>query len=168
LCFAKADYEKAVETYDLAIEAIKLLRGSSIGEFLAVKTLANQASTYLKLNEFEKVIATCNLALTVPSVLLDMHLMIKILHRKAVALGGMKKYEAALEIVDRAIGMGETSLTANLDELREDLIKTISSTKIIAILPRPTLLSDYNIGEIISQIFSSKGDPSIILPILEE
>ena len=168
LCFAKGEYDNAISTYDLTIETLNPLRGSSIGEFLAIKALANQASTYLKLEEFEKVVATCNLALTVPSVSLDVHLKSKLYHRKSVALGAMKKFEAALQFVDFGISLGETSLVPSFDELREDLVKSISSKLIVPILPRPIAFTAVEVGTMISFFFDNRGDPNVLIPMLEE
>jgi tetratricopeptide (TPR) repeat protein len=164
LSYTKGEYVRSIATYDLIIETLKPLRGSSVGEFIAIKVLANQTNAYLKKDDFSSAIASSNLALTIPSV----HMMVKILHRKSIALAGTGQFDESLENVDHAISLGETASTGSLDELRESLIKSISARKMTPIPPRPACFSPDRIKETIMTMFGCKGEPTVVLPLLTE
>ena len=164
--YTKGQYLKAIETYSLTLDALKVLRGSSIGEFIAIKVLANQANAYLKTNEFESAIDAVLLALTVPSLVHDIHMSAKLRHRLALALAATDRLPDALDTVDRAISLGETSMLPQLDELREEFITAITAVTIHPIKSRPIPFTPAEIGAAISTMFECKGDLDTILPIL--
>ena len=83
LLFARSDFPSSVLAYNKCINFLSPLRGSPIGEFLAIRCLANQSNALIKLEMNDKSLEVASIALTIPSVLLDFHLMSKLLMRKA-------------------------------------------------------------------------------------
>ena len=164
--YTKGEYEQAIETYKLTLDALKPLRGSSIGEFIAIKVFANQANAYLKMENFFPAINAAKLALTIPSLLHDRHMTAKLLQRLAIALAGQHQLPDALDAVDRAISVGETGLLSQLEELREDVIKAITATSIHPICPKPVPFTPEEIGSVISAMFECKGDVDVVISIL--
>ena len=93
-------YDKALVTYDLAMEALKPIRGACISEYIILKGLSAKASIFLKMDEFDSSVDALKEALTVPSVMHDVEILAMLLHRMAVSLGARKKYDLSLKYAD--------------------------------------------------------------------
>ena len=81
------------------------------------------------------------------------------------------KYEcisqSCLTSIDRGLALGETTSTHSLHELRNELIKKVSSNWIDK-HPYPMLLRGNDIDHLISCIISTKGNSEIVIPLLSE
>ena len=105
LLFAKAQYGQAVESYQKVVEILKPAIGAAQSEMPLLRTYANCAACYLKLDKHKEAKLMCERAIRIPRGSTEPQLLTKVYHRLALAEEQLEQYEAAVVALDRAIGV---------------------------------------------------------------
>jgi tetratricopeptide (TPR) repeat protein len=166
LLFAKCLFEEAIKTYAEALCLLSKRRGHADGEVCAIKCFANQAACLIKLKNYEKAVQAVEVAISIPSVNLDIHMYSKLWHRRFICQEAMGNLPQALYSLDRAIGIipsSEEFLSA-----RDKLIEAIATKHGIVPLPdMPSAITVEEVDDMIKFILQNGGQPQIVGPRLE-
>lgn len=167
LAFGRGKYEEAITIYSNALNELVQQRGGSMGESCAIKCFANQAACLIKLKDYTKATQALEVAISIPTANVDLHMYSKLWHRRALCQQYLENLPQALYSLDRAIGI----LPGNEEFLsfREKLLDEITSKHGIVPIPDiPTGVSADEIEAHIKDIFQLGGQYEVILPRLTE
>lgn len=166
LLFAKQSFETAIETYGEALNALIKRRGSPDGEITAMKCFSNQAACLIKMKEYEKAVKSLEIAISIPSSNLDLHMYSKLWHRRAICQEALGNLPHAVYSLDRAIGIIPNS--EEFLQYRDKLIGSIVEKHGVVPLPDlPAAVSETEIEEMIKMILQCGAQPQLVMPKLE-